>query len=227
MKIGFVVNDIETEKPEYTTNRLAMTAKEMGHEAWYMGIGDFAYEPDGSLSATKARAGTRASPTAPSSGTSRTSRSPTRSSSSAWTSSTWSCCATTPPTTPRPSPWANNAGVGLRPADRRRRGVLVVNDPTSLADALSKAYFQHFPEIVRPRTLISRDEDMIAAVHQGSRRQGRAQAPAGIGRCRGVPGRQQGGAQPHPDHRGHLPRRLRRGAGVPARGGQTATCGCS
>ena len=52
MKIGFVVNDIETEKAEYTTNRLAMAAKEMGHEAWYMGIGDFAYEPDGSLSTT-------------------------------------------------------------------------------------------------------------------------------------------------------------------------------
>ncbi len=47
MKIGFVVNDIETEKAEYTTNRLALAAKEMGHEAWYMGIGDFAYEPDG------------------------------------------------------------------------------------------------------------------------------------------------------------------------------------
>ena len=42
-------------------------------------------------------------------------------------------------------------------------GVLVVNDPTSLANALSKAYFQHFPEVVRPRTLISRDEDMIEA----------------------------------------------------------------
>ena len=61
MKIGFVVNDIETEKAEYTTNRLAMAAKEMGHEAWYMGIGDFAYEPDGSLS-TKARAGQAKSP---------------------------------------------------------------------------------------------------------------------------------------------------------------------
>ena len=35
-------------------------------------------------------------------------------------------------------------------------GVLVVNDPSSLAKALSKAYFQHFPEEVRPRTLISR-----------------------------------------------------------------------
>src|SRR5690606_7023653 len=42
-------------------------------------------------------------------------------------------------------------------------GVLVVNDPTSLANALSKAYFQHFPEVVRPRTLISRDEEQISA----------------------------------------------------------------
>ena len=41
-------------------------------------------------------------------------------------------------------------------------GVLVVNDPTSLTSALSKAYFQHFPELVRPRTLISRDEQRIS-----------------------------------------------------------------
>ena len=34
-------------------------------------------------------------------------------------------------------------------------GVLVVNDPHTLANALSKAYFQHFPKTVRPRTLIS------------------------------------------------------------------------
>ena len=35
--------------------------------------------------------------------------------------------------------------------------MLVVNDPEHLANALNKAYFQHFPEAVRPRTLISRD----------------------------------------------------------------------
>jgi glutathione synthase len=40
-------------------------------------------------------------------------------------------------------------------------GVLVVNDPWHLAHALNKAYFQHFPEVVRPRTLISRDEQMV------------------------------------------------------------------
>lgn len=36
-------------------------------------------------------------------------------------------------------------------------GVLVVNDPASLATAQSKAHFQHFPEAVRPHTLISRN----------------------------------------------------------------------
>jgi glutathione synthase len=57
-------------------------------------------------------------------------------------------------------PWRNNAGVAFGQLIASS-GVLVVNDPTSLANALSKAYFQHFPEIVRPRTLISRDEAMI------------------------------------------------------------------
>jgi len=39
----------------------------------------------------------------------------------------------------------------------------VVNDPDSLANAVNKTYFQHFPEVVRPRTLISRDAVEIAA----------------------------------------------------------------
>jgi glutathione synthase len=58
------------------------------------------------------------------------------------------------------APWANNAGVAFGQLIAKC-GVLVVNDPTSLANALSKAYFQHFPEIVRPRTLISRDQALI------------------------------------------------------------------
>jgi glutathione synthase len=42
-------------------------------------------------------------------------------------------------------------------------GTLVVNDPASLANAVNKTYFQHFPESVRPRTLISRDAETITA----------------------------------------------------------------
>ena len=44
-----------------------------------------------------------------------------------------------------------------------RRGVIVVNDPTGLAKASTKMYFQLFPEEVRPRTLITRDRDEIKA----------------------------------------------------------------
>jgi glutathione synthase len=46
MKLGFLVNDIQTEEPGYTTTRLAMAALNRGHDIWVMGAGDFAYDPD-------------------------------------------------------------------------------------------------------------------------------------------------------------------------------------
>ena len=57
MRIGLVVNDIMTEETGYTTTRLGMAAINMGHEAWVMGVGDFAYDPD-----EKIRARARAAP---------------------------------------------------------------------------------------------------------------------------------------------------------------------
>jgi len=42
-----------------------------------------------------------------------------------------------------------------------RRGVIVVNDPNGLVKASSKMYFQLFPEEVRPRTIITRDNNEI------------------------------------------------------------------
>lgn len=50
MKIGFVVNDVATEKPVYTTTGPAMAATQAGHEVHLVGTGSFAYEPDGTLS---------------------------------------------------------------------------------------------------------------------------------------------------------------------------------
>ena len=160
MKIGFVVNDVLTESSTYTTTRLAMTATQMGHDAWLMGIGDFAYEPDGSLSA-KARAGAA-----------KNYRSLERYLSDVQKPDVVQHMAISdfdvvmlradPAEDASERPWANNAQVAFGQLIATS-GVLVVNDPTTLANALSKAYFQHFPEIVRPKTLISRDEEQIAA----------------------------------------------------------------
>ena len=42
MRIGFFINNIETEKAGYTTLHLAMTAVNRGHEVWIIGAGDLA-----------------------------------------------------------------------------------------------------------------------------------------------------------------------------------------
>ena len=46
MRIGLVVNQVETEEYGYTTTRLAMAAVNRGHEAWHIGAGDLAFDPD-------------------------------------------------------------------------------------------------------------------------------------------------------------------------------------
>ena len=51
MKIGFVINSIATEKPEYTTVRLALAATRKGHETWMMGVDDFSHRADGTVAA--------------------------------------------------------------------------------------------------------------------------------------------------------------------------------
>ncbi|MDO5503081.1 MAG: glutathione synthetase [Actinomycetia bacterium] len=159
MKIGFVVNDVETELPQYTTTRLAMAATNMDHQVWLMGMGDFGYEPDGSLHATGRAAANR------------NYRSLERYLEDVQKPETEKGVAlddfdvvmlrSDPADDANQAAWANNAGVAFGQL-MASHGVLVVNHPSSLANALSKAYFQQFPEIVRPRTLISRDEGRIA-----------------------------------------------------------------
>ena len=52
MKIGFIVNRIETETPVYTTTRLAHAAHRRGHRSLYvMGVGDLVQKSDGTLHA--------------------------------------------------------------------------------------------------------------------------------------------------------------------------------
>ncbi|SDS97040.1 glutathione synthetase [Microterricola viridarii] len=158
MKIGFVVNDIATEKPVYTTTRLAMTATRLGHEVALLGLRDFGYEPDESLSAIAASASTG-----------KAYRSHERYLEDLQAAARERVglsdfdvlmLRADPAVDAADSPWANTAGIAFGQL-AAASGVLVVNDPGSLANALSKAYFQHFPEAARPRTLISRDEERV------------------------------------------------------------------
>jgi glutathione synthase len=159
MRIGFVVNRIATEQPTFTTTRLARTAMEMGHEAWLVGVEDFAHDPDGTVAARARRA------------------SGPGGSLEAFLEEVQGEGAVEervrvddldvlmmrndPSEDAVERPWAVTAAV-LFGELAVSRGVLVVNDPAGLASAVNKTYFQHFPAAVRPRTLISRDPAAIA-----------------------------------------------------------------
>jgi glutathione synthase len=157
MKIGFVCNDIATEEESYTTTRLAMTALEMGHEAWVMGVGDFANDADDCV-----RAWARSAPRVKYK-TGATYLRDLQGDKAKVERITVDdldvlMLRNDPAADLGTRPWAQGAGFifGQRAA---ARGTIVLNDPHSLALAINKMYFQNFPEAVRPRALISRNAD--------------------------------------------------------------------
>jgi len=158
MNIGFVVNDIDTETAGYTTTRLAVAAINAGHEAWVMTPGDFAYDPDEKI---KARARHAPKDKYPNGG--------------AYLSGLRGKNARTrritvddldvlmlrnDPSQDVEKPWRQSASIDFGRL-AMRNGVIVLNDPNGLGKAMTKMYFQEFPEEVRPRTLITRDRDEI------------------------------------------------------------------
>jgi glutathione synthase len=161
MKIGFVVNDVMTEVHAYTTTRLELAALRRGHEVWAMGVGDFIYDPDGTISANaRSVAGSRYKST-------RTYLEALQGSSAQRERISVDdldvlLLRNDPADDAGERPWAQTSGV-LFGQLAMRNGVIVLNDPYSLANAINKTYFQHFPEAARPLTLITRDPDEVRA----------------------------------------------------------------
>jgi glutathione synthase len=155
MKIAFVVNDVTTEQPGYTTTRLAFSATKQGHESYLLGVGDFIYAPDGSIHAhvRSANGGTYDSLedylTVVQSKESKSQH-------INLDELDILMLRNDPSDDAVGRPWAQTTGI-LFGQLAAMRGVIVLNDPFSLANAINKTYFQHFPEQVRPRTCISRD----------------------------------------------------------------------
>jgi glutathione synthase len=159
MRIAFVINDLETEEVGYTTTRLAFAALTLGHEVWYVEVGDFSYDLEGDIAVRgiappkkkyttrelmlEDLQGEKAVRTRVSTGDLDV-----------------ILLRNDPAVDAAERPWAPLAGVmfGRR---AMHRGAIVLNNPDGLSRALNKMYFQEFPEEVRPRTLITRDRDEI------------------------------------------------------------------
>ena len=155
MKIGFFVNRIETEQSKYSTTMLALTANRRGHEVWYIGSENFAYDRDGVIrinGRTPKGSDYKSAETflaAIQDESNEPERIPV-------TDLDVLMLRNDPAEDALDRPWAQSVGIlfGQLAADR---GVVVLNDPVSLGKAVNKMYMQLFPEEVRPRTLITRN----------------------------------------------------------------------
>ena len=150
MRIGFVVNVMDSDKSGATTYRLAADCIKRGHDVWIMSTGNFACNPDDTIGGF-ARQLPRDRYTPPKLLEVLRSKKAREE---------WILVEELDILFLRSNPsvqlpWAQAAGIHFGRL-ALRRGVIVVNDPNGLAKAMNKLYLQTFPEAVRPRTLITR-----------------------------------------------------------------------
>jgi glutathione synthase len=159
MRIGFVVNDVQTEEAGYTTTRLAMAAINRAHEAWHIGAGDLAMDPDGCVRA-RARTVTKTSYKSNKAFLAELQGPKARVERVTVNDLDVLLLRNDPAEDRIRRPWAQMVGIMFGRAVLGH-GVIVLNDPNGLAKAMTKMYFQLFPEEVRPKTLITRDRAEI------------------------------------------------------------------
>ncbi len=157
MKIGFIINDIETENTNYTTPNLALKAHQMGHDIYMIGVGNLAYTSKGHMLAHSKSPGDKKY---------KSSKSFMKDIKDSKTTPISSknldvlMLRNNPADEIGHREWAQNAAYIFGQIAVNDH-VIVLNHPASLSNAINKMYFQHFPEILRPKTVITRDEKEI------------------------------------------------------------------
>lgn len=161
MRIGFLVNGIETERARYATTVLANEAHQRGHEVCYLTLEGFTHRPDDELVVAARRVRKKKFEDYQEFFDAMTGEK-AKTEQLAISELDVLMLRNDPAAELEERPWAENVGIVFG-QEAVRRGVLVLNDPNGLAKALNKFYFQLFPAAVRPKTLISRDPDEIKA----------------------------------------------------------------
>jgi glutathione synthase len=158
MRIGFLVNRAETEVDEYATTRLAKAAALMGHEVWYVGLSDLRIgEPDGEIGA-HARPGLAREDDTLTAYADRMKESTSQHIRLDKLDAVFLRNDSIEDLQDRS--WASSLGAVFGQL-LVAHGVTVVNDPTVLLRAGTKVYLDEFPPEIRPRSLMTRNEDDV------------------------------------------------------------------
>ncbi|MDA1053436.1 MAG: glutathione synthetase [Planctomycetota bacterium] len=155
MKLGIVVNVMDSDEAGATTYRLAADAIKLGHEVWIMSTGSLVYNPDDTIGALARTVPPARYTSAKFLDTFKSKKAIEK----------WITLDDLDVLLLRSNPsvqraWAQSAGIHFGRL-AMRRGVIVLNDPNGLAKAMNKLYLQTFPAMVRPRTLVTRSLSRI------------------------------------------------------------------
>jgi glutathione synthase len=155
MKLGIVVNVMDSNESGATTYRFAAEAVSAGHEVWLISTGNLSYNANDTI-------GAYARSVPPGNYTSAKFLEATKSSAAInrWISVDDLDVLLLRNNPAAQKPWAQSAGIHFGRL-AMRHGVIVLNDPNGLAKAMNKLYLQTFPEMVRPRTLVTRSLSRI------------------------------------------------------------------
>lgn len=159
MKIAFVINDMRTEKENYTTIRLARRALKDKHHVALVSLVDLSYETNGDICALAYI------PSAYEYETDKELLDDLQSQNNIKKFISINkydviMLRADPADELIMRPWAHSSSL-LFAQLAASSGVIVLNDPYRLTNASNKTYFQQYPECVRPRTCITRDKDLI------------------------------------------------------------------
>jgi glutathione synthase len=164
MKIAFLVNDVDTEVPPAATTVIARAAAVMGHTVHMVGVGDISYRSDGRLSLTCRTAPPKGAKDQTAFLAAVQGRDAER---TVVSSSDLDVLYLryNPLEALENAPWAHDAGMALGQM-AVLQGVIVLSHPYTLPIAVNKLYLEHFPESIRPRTVITRSYDEILRFHE-------------------------------------------------------------
>ena len=168
MRIAFVVNNIETEQINYTTTYLAYQMHTRGHQVYLIGVDDLICFPDSQV-------GGNASYIKSAEIKNRGDFLRHLQSDEAEKILLQSIdldiifLRNDPAEESNNRSWARTAGP-IFAEIAINHGVIVINDPSSLLSASNKMYFQHFPESVRPNSLVTRDKIQIKKFYNDNKK---------------------------------------------------------
>jgi glutathione synthase len=164
MKVGFLVNDVDTEHPSAATTVMAHAAASLGHSVYMLGVGELTYDSENGI-----RAVGRLAPADQSleqaEWLARVQSEETERVSVTAAELDVLYLRYNPGETPEGRSWEAESGIVFGQA-AVVEGTLVLSHPFTLAYAVSKMYLEHFPQEIRPRSIITRSFEEVVRFHE-------------------------------------------------------------